>query len=116
MYLDKAHNAIRKAEGMLTEWPDEAGRIPFDAARPFISDKTGRSAKTHRGVHSELHRLTRGDADFDTDLRASLGSGYTLRAVADYAIGPEATVSHEHASEAIETAKPFVAYFADKID
>ena len=94
LFLDKAGVALAKADDVLAHWPDEAGRMAylagFHAAQAFISERTGKSAKTHRGVHAELHRLLKDDDRFDSDLRAFLGSSYTMKAVADYGTGPEA--------------------------
>lgn len=39
------------------------------AAQAFISERTGKSLKTHKGVHAELHRLTRDEPHFDDELR-----------------------------------------------
>jgi predicted nucleotidyltransferase len=41
----------------------------FHAAQAFISEKTGKSVKTHKGVQSEMYRLTKDDPDFAPDLR-----------------------------------------------
>ena len=113
--LDKARQALAKAEGMLAQWPDEASRMAylagFHAAQALVSEKTGKSAKTHRGVQAELHRLTRDDPRFDTVLRAFLGSAYAMKAVADYGTDPETEVSAAQAGEAIQTARRFVSHF-----
>jgi uncharacterized protein (UPF0332 family) len=75
---------------------DAAGRSAylagFHAARALISEKTGRSVITHRGVSGELHRLTRDDPRLDTELRAFLGRTYNLKAIADYETGPGSEV------------------------
>jgi hypothetical protein len=48
-YLDKAKEYLAKADGMLAQWPDEAGRAAylagFHAAQGFIFEQTGRAAK-----------------------------------------------------------------------
>ena len=102
---------------MLARWPDEAGRAAylagFHAAQALISERTGRSVKTHAGVNTEFHRLVRGDASIDDELRAFLGRTYQLKAIADYEAGPGAKVSPELATEAIATAKRFVARLAE---
>lgn len=36
----------------------------FHAAQAFIFERTGKSVKTHKGVQTELHRLTRADPGF----------------------------------------------------
>jgi uncharacterized protein (UPF0332 family) len=115
-FLEKSRVCLAKAEGMLVLWPDEAGRTAylagFHAAQALISDKTGRSVKTHSGVRSEFHRLIRGDTSFDDTLRDFLGTTYNLKAIADYETGPGSEVSPERAARAIAEAKLFVAKIA----
>lgn len=83
----------------------------FHAAQAFISEHTGKSVKTHKGVHSELQRLTKDDIGFTPGLRAFLPRNYNLKSIADYEIGPDANVSLERATMALGQAKRFVAYF-----
>ena len=71
--------------------------------------------KTHRGVHSELYRLTRDDPRLDAELSAFLGRAYNLKAIADYETGPGSEVSPELATEAVETSKRFVDCIASLI-
>lgn len=92
-FLTKAHKLLREADAMLAiNLHDAAGRTAylagFHAAQAFIFEKTGKSVKTHKGVHSELHRLTRADADLDPEIRAVLSRTYNLKAIADYETGP----------------------------
>jgi uncharacterized protein (UPF0332 family) len=99
---------------------DAAGRSAylagFHAAQALISERTGRAVKTHRGVNAELHRLTKDDPRLDTELRAFLGRTYNLKAIADYETGPGSEVSPEQATDAIETAKRFVAKMVELIE
>ena len=88
----------------------------FHAAQALISEKTGHAVKTHGGVKTEFHRLVRGDTRVDDELRAFLGFAYNLKAIADYQTGHGSEVSPELATEAIETAKRFVAKMAELID
>jgi hypothetical protein len=44
-------------------------------------------------------------------LRSFLSRNYDLKAIADYETGPDAEVSPEVASMAVQQAKRFVAYF-----
>jgi uncharacterized protein (UPF0332 family) len=75
----------------------------------LIAENTGTVIKTHRGVQRELGRLTKGEVRFDMELRAFLGRAYNLKVIADYETGPGSKVSSELATEAIKTAKRFVA-------
>jgi uncharacterized protein (UPF0332 family) len=120
LFLDKAHKALAEAEAVLAiELFEAAGRAAylaaFHAAQAWISEQTGRSVKTHRGVQGELYRMTKDSADLDPDLRAFLSRGYDLKAVADYEIGPDAQTSPEEARIALLQAKRFVAYFSVKL-
>lgn len=115
-FLDKARKLLGDAETMLSsDLNDAAGRTAylagFHAAQAFISERTGRSLKTHKGVHTELHRLTRDDPEFDAKLRGFLSESYNLKAAADYETGPAAEISRERASAALQTAQRFVTHF-----
>ncbi len=65
--------------------------------RAVIRARTGRTAKTHRGVHRTLARREPQLAD----LALFLSQAYNLKAVADYELGPGADVPLDRASEAI---------------
>ena len=88
----------------------------FHAAQALISERTGRAVRTHSGVKTEFHRLVRGDARVDDELRAFLGFAYNLKAIADYQAGPGSDVSPELAAEAIGMAQRFVAKIAELIE
>ena len=75
----------------------------------MIYDRTGREAKTHKGVHSQFNRLTKGDPRFDDELRRFLAQTYDLKAIADYEFGPDSAVPPERVEAAIATAIRFVA-------
>ena len=116
-FLAKARKLLGQAEVMLKiGLNDAAGRTAylagFHAAQAFISEKTGRTVKTHKGVHTEFQRLTKDDRRFAPDLRAFLSHAYNLKAIADYETGAGAEVSPEQAIQAFEQAKTFVARLA----
>ena len=96
-FLDKASEFLEKAADMLADdWPDEAGRAAYlaglHAAQAMIVERTGKVIKRHRGVQSELGRLTKDEPRFDLELRAFLGRAYNLKAIADYETGPGSRV------------------------
>ena len=97
---------------------EDAGRAAylaaFHAAQALIAERTARSMKTHRGVHSEFARLTRDDA-FDSGLRTFLSRAYEFKSTADYDVGPDAFVPPEKARDAVNVAKTFVAAVAKMI-
>jgi uncharacterized protein (UPF0332 family) len=113
-HLDKAREYLIKARGMLDimGYSDEAGRAAylagFHAAQAFISERTGKIAKTHEGVNSQFNLLTKGDPRVDTELRRFLPRAYSLKAVADYEAGPGSIIPLERAEAAIATAMRFV--------
>jgi len=98
-FLDKARECLAKADGMLANWPDEAGRAAYlaglHAAQALIVEHTSKVVKTHRGVQREFGRLTTDEPRFDMKLRAFLGRAYNLKAIADYETGPGSKVSPE---------------------
>ena len=114
-FLGKARKLLQEAEAMLRiercGGPHGlSGRVPRRKA--FISEKTGRTVKTHKGVHTEFQRLTKDDSKLAPELRVFLSHAYNLKAVADYETGPNAEVSAEEAAQALAQAKRFVGHFA----
>ncbi len=115
-FLAKARKLLAEADKLLAiDLYDAAGRAAylaaFHAAQAFISEKTGRSVKSHKGVHGELYRLTRNAPGFDANLTGFLSRAYDLKATADYETGPDADVSEQEATEAVNLARRFVAWF-----
>jgi uncharacterized protein (UPF0332 family) len=74
-HLDKAQDYLAKSRAFLAvnNYPDEAGRAAylaaFHAAQALISERTGRVAKRHAGVHSQFNLLTKDDPRIDDELR-----------------------------------------------
>lgn len=117
-FLAKAEKLLQEAEAVLNiALNDAAGRAAYlsglHAAQAFISEKTGRTVKTHKGVHTEFQRLTKDDPDFLPDLRAFLSHAYNLKAIADYETGYNAGVTTEEAKQTLTEAKRFVAHIVE---
>ncbi len=74
----------------------------------MIFDRTGRAAKTHRGVRGEFGRLAKDDPRVERAFPTFLARAYRLKEAADYAVGHDARVSVSEAEEAIEIASRFV--------
>ena len=120
-YLAKAREDIVNAR----DWLDavhrgsEAARVAylaaFHAAQALIFERTGKIAKTHRGVRSAFAQLTKDDARFDQDLRQLLGRGYQRKEIADYGVGPQPSMSEIEAREMIDTAVRFIDCIASMI-
>ena len=83
-HLDRAREYLIKARRLLDvmRYNDEAGRAAylagFHAAQALISERTGKIAKTHEGVHSQFNLLTKGDQGVDAELRRFLSPAYDL--------------------------------------
>jgi uncharacterized protein (UPF0332 family) len=120
-FLVKAQKLLQEADAMLgIRLFDATGRSAylagFHAAQAFISEKTDRTVKTHKGVHTEFQRLTKDDPTFVPDLRAFLSHAYNLKAIADYETSPDSGVSAEQAIGALAQARRFVARIASLLD
>ena len=113
-FLAKARQSLQHGEAILgIGLGEEAARTgylaDFHAAQALIYERTGREAKTHRGVHSQFALLSKNEASLPADLRRFLAQAYDLKTIADYATGPDAVVPLRQAALAIETARRFVA-------
>jgi uncharacterized protein (UPF0332 family) len=115
-FLDKARKLLVEADAMLKiQLNDAAGRSAylagFHAAQAYIFENPGRATKTHKGVHSELQRLTRNDPHSRPACGVFQSKSYNLKAIADYETGPGSEISPERPSAAVQEAKCFVGYF-----
>jgi len=120
LYLEKAQTLLAEADAIFAIHLNEAaGRTAylagFHAAQGFIFECTGKTSKTHSGVHTEFLRLTKDDPRLAPDLRIFLSQSYNLKAVADYETGPGSKVSVELARTTIETGKRFVTRMVELI-
>ena len=81
----------------------------FHAAEALIVERTGRIAKTHRGVHTTFSRVTRDGDPKDRELWRTLPDAYRYKELADYSIDPDAIVSALAAATLMAAATRFVA-------
>jgi len=114
-FLAKAQKLLGEAGATLElglyDAPGRAAYLAaFHAAQALVSERLGRTVKTHKGVHVEFLRLTRDEPGIPTDLRVFLSRAYNLKALADYEAGPGAEVSEDQAKDAVAQAKRFVAH------
>ena len=112
-YLDKARQALNEARAVAAiGLAEAAGRAAylaaFHAAQALIFERTARVPKTHRGVHAQFARLSNEEPTLGTDLSRFLSQAYDFKAVADYEIGPDATVPLAEAVTATDAAEKFV--------
>jgi uncharacterized protein (UPF0332 family) len=114
--IDKARDCLTRARIILAAGVGEdAGRdaylAAFHVAQAVIRARTGKTAKTHRGVHRMLSQLARREPQLD-DLALFLSQAYNLKAIADYELGPGAGVPLDRASAAIDRAAQFIEQVA----
>jgi uncharacterized protein (UPF0332 family) len=117
-FLAKSRALMDRAPALLAQnFVDDAGRSAylagFHAAQAFIFEKLDRSPKTHSGVQTQFAVLAKQETAIGPELRAFLGRAYTLKAIADYETGPGSNVTPSQVSEAIDTAKRFVAVIVE---
>jgi uncharacterized protein (UPF0332 family) len=106
-FIAKAEKMLREGRKIAAlELGEHVGRaaylVAFHAAQALIFERTGKSAKTHRGVAGQfVQRL-------DKELRSLLAKSYKLKAAADYETGEASDVPIERAREALDTAEKFL--------
>jgi uncharacterized protein (UPF0332 family) len=115
-YINQANKIIIRADLMLSIGLNEdAARAAyiasFHVAQAYIFERTRKIAKSHHGVQTEFFRLTRDDSRVDPALRRFLSQSYEFKSVADYSTGDEAVTSAHEATDAVATAKSFIAHF-----
>jgi uncharacterized protein (UPF0332 family) len=117
-YLANADESLKDAKAILTiQIPRQAARLAyyaqFHAAQALIFERTGKVAKTHRGVKIQFHGLACRDPAIGLNLASELAAHYHFKEAADYETGPENTIGPEDAGEAIRVAERFVAAIKD---
>jgi uncharacterized protein (UPF0332 family) len=115
-YIAYAQKLLADARLMIdTGLDDHAARTAylacFHIARAYTFERTGHSAKTHRGVQTEFFRLSKDDPRSDPELRAFLTTAYHYKSSSDYETRPEDNPTPEEAREVVETAARFVVEF-----
>jgi uncharacterized protein (UPF0332 family) len=113
-HLLRAREYLSKANQLLdvVHLHDEAARAAylasFHAAQALISERTGRIAKTHRGVRSVFARLSKGDPRLDRSFTQFLGRGYRRKELVDYGVGAQTAVPEPDARELTSSAARFI--------
>ena len=119
-YLDKARQALSEASAVAAiKLAEAAGRAAylavFHAAQALIFERNGKVPKTHHGVHAQFSRLARSEPRIG-DLPRFLSRAYDFKTVADYEIGPDATVPLAEAKCAIKAARRFIDRIAELLE
>ena len=113
-FLASADLALADAHTILAaKVPRQAARLAyyaqFHAAQALIFERTGKIAKTHKGVNQQFHGVARTEPTCPSDLPAQLTKAYIYKENADYDGNTSAPVTAAVASDAIATAERFVA-------
>jgi uncharacterized protein (UPF0332 family) len=118
-FLDKARQCLADAVLYPPLVPRIAGReacpAAFHTAEALFHDRTGKVAKTHRGLRAQFARIAKDEPRIDQSVSEFLGRAYELKSLADYGTGTEAAISLATAKAAIETATRFVDCIASLI-
>jgi uncharacterized protein (UPF0332 family) len=112
-YLDKARDDLDDARKIVAiHLAKVAARsayyAAFHAAEALIIERTGKVAKTHFGVRSELARLLKDTPGGEKAMLTFLAQGYKYKEIGDYGVGRGAVVTDEEANDAIDNAARFL--------
>lgn len=113
-YLDKGRHCLAGAKriaaaGLPHVAAREAYLAAYHAAEAYLFERTGKAAKTHRGVRSQFGRLTRQEPGIEREFLTFLAQGYEFKTIADYGIGSAIdAISPDEAASAINTAGRFI--------
>jgi uncharacterized protein (UPF0332 family) len=114
VYLDAASQDLVEARinALMKVWR-QAARLSyyaqFHAAQALIFERTGKTAKTHKGVHALFHKLARVEVAIPPGAAVALVEAYRHKEVADYDFGTALPVTEMQANKAVTTAERFVA-------
>ena len=90
-FLDKARQCLADAILYQPLVSRIAGReaylVTFHAAQALVYERTGKVAKTHRGLRAQFARFARDEPRIDQVLAEFLGRAYELKSLADYGTG-----------------------------
>ena len=97
-YLQSADGNLTDARRILAiDIPKQAARLAyyaqFYAAQALIFERTGKIAKTHKGVDRLFHKLARDVDGLGAELAATLSVGYHFKEIADYETGTATALS-----------------------
>lgn len=119
-YLAKARQCLDDAKQVAAVTPlhhivaREAYLAAYHAAEAYLFERTGRAAKTHRGVRSEFSRLARSEPRIGREFLTFLAEPYEYKSIADYGVGSaSASITAEDARTAIDTAARFISRLAE---
>jgi uncharacterized protein (UPF0332 family) len=104
---------IHSARILAIDIPLQVARLSylarFHAAQALILERTGKIAKTHKGVSRLFHKTAADEPNLSPRLAAQLSAAYYFKEAADYDVSAEREVSSERASAELAEAQAFVA-------
>jgi uncharacterized protein (UPF0332 family) len=108
-YLDKAAEDLADARKILAiPLAKVAARsayyVAFHAAEALLMARTGRIAKTHRGIRSALTQLLSDMTADDRELLTFLVRAYRFKELSDYGVGRAASLTEAEAAALIKDA------------
>jgi uncharacterized protein (UPF0332 family) len=119
-FIDKARQCLADAVLYQPLVARIAGReaylAAFHAAEALLFERTGKIARTHRGLRAQFARIAKDEPCIDQSLSGFLGRAYELKSLADYGTGSEASISRATAEAAVESATRFVDCIADLLE
>jgi uncharacterized protein (UPF0332 family) len=114
-YLGKARQCLDDARMIAALMPlhhvvaRESYLAAYHAAEAYIFERTGKTAKTHRGLRSEFGRLARSEPRIDRQYLTFLAKAYEFKSIADYGVGfPVPPITAEDARSVLDTAGRFI--------
>lgn len=105
-FLDKAHDLLDRGKRIagigLAEGAGRAGyRVAFHPAQALVYARSGRIAKTHRGVRVEFARHVQMEPGLAPWLVTFLARSFELKSIVDYGTGAEAAITTTAAEMAL---------------
>jgi uncharacterized protein (UPF0332 family) len=94
----------------------EAYLAAFHAAQALLYERTGKVARTHRGLRAQFARIAKDEPRIDQPLSEFLGRAYELKSLADYGTGTESGITLATAEAAVEVATRFVDCIASLLE
>jgi uncharacterized protein (UPF0332 family) len=111
-FLDKARSCLADAIRIQQLVPRLVGReaylAAYHAAEALLYERTGKIAKTHRGLRAQFANIARSEPRIDRPMLEFLAQAYELKSLADCRTGADANFSEEIAAAAVERATRFV--------
>jgi len=94
----------------------EAYLAGYHAAEALVYARTGRVAKTHRGLRTRFADIVRTEPRVDQEFVRFLARAYELKSIADYGGAPGVQITAEEEAAAIDLADRLIACVESLLD